>query len=97
MRRIAHLTVLFGLLLLPACAHQPPPFSCNDYEDPGYRLQCQQMVLGLYMGSQNAMFNRWNAATHVEPITNSYQPVPVRPLSTPSTTCQFVGDQMFCQ
>lgn len=102
MRRIAHLTVLFSLLVLPACAPYQSPFAnvmhCPDYPTPELQLQCQTMVLGLYQSGQNAMFSRWNAATHVEPVQSGYQPVPVRPLSQPApTTCNVVGSMVFCQ
>ena len=87
------------LLLLSSCIQAPPaPFHCSDYDDPSLRLQCQSMVLGLYMQSQNAMYSRWNDAFHIEPV---YPAAPLAP--TPggpvprSTYCQNVGGSFLCQ
>jgi hypothetical protein len=70
---------------------------CPDYPTPELQLQCQTMVLGLYQSGQNAMFSRWNDATHVEPITTTPLPA-VRPLSSQApVSCNVVGEMVFCQ
>ena len=104
MRRIAHLTVLVGFLVLPACAPYHHPLEglqikrCSDYVTEAAQLQCQTAVLGLYQSGQNAMFSNWNRALHVEPIQSAPLPVYRPPMGSQApVTCQFIGQQMFCQ
>ena len=99
-----------ALLLLSSCIQaQPPPFSCNDYADPSLRLQCQSMVLGLYMQGTTQMYSRWNESMHIEPVYPAtgaapapwVTPTPLTPVPPPgtpkSTFCQLQSGAFSCQ